>query len=48
MNIRQRAYNQVGPTVALLLQQVAQEGNQLDGLAQTHLIGQNAIDLVPV
>ena len=40
--------NEVGPRQMLALQQQGQEGNGLDGLAQPHLIRQNAIDPVVV
>jgi len=45
---RERHDDEEGPVDALVLHEVRDEGDGLDGLAQAHLIGQDAVQVVVV
>lgn len=48
MYLRERYNDEKGPIDALVLHEVRDECNGLDGLSQAHLIGQDAIQVVVV
>ncbi len=47
-NSRERHDDEVGPVVTLRLHQVGDQADGLDGLAQTHLVSQDPIQVVVV
>lgn len=48
MHLRERHYDEEGPVDALVLHEVRDERDGLDGFPQTHLISQDAIQVVVV
>ena len=45
---RERYDDEEGPVEALVLHEVSDEGDGLNGLPQTHLVGQDAVQVVVV
>lgn len=48
VHLRERYNDEKGPIDALVLHEVRDECNSLDGLSQAHFIGQDAIQVVVV
>lgn len=47
-DLRERYNNEEGPVEALVLHEVSDEGDGLDCFAQTHLVSQDAIQVVVI